>query len=307
VGTLGEEAVEAINGVYGRHAGYRAAHAKGVLCRGRFEATPEARALTTAAHMQSPGVEVTVRFSNASGRPTDPDFRGDLRGMATKFQLEDGSVTDLLAVTLPCFMVRTPEEFVEFTRAGRPSWARPFRVLAFLAGHGHARRGLWALATSRAVPSYASCRYNGIHAFRWIDEAGRGRYVRYSWLPDAAEGRGLSRRKAKRNGPDQLQRELRERLEGGPVGFRLQLQLGAEGDPVDDATAVWPAERETLVAGTLTLTELADGGDGLVFDPTRVTDGIELSPDPILRFRPQAYDVSYGRRSEKRAKVEAAT
>jgi catalase len=30
----------------------------------------------------------------------------------------------------------------------------------------------------------------------------------------------------------------------------------------------------------------------LVFDPTRVTDGIELSPDPILNIRTHAYSVS---------------
>jgi len=33
-----------------------------------------------------------------------------------------------------------------------------------------------------------------------------------------------------------------------------------------------------------------------VFDPTRVTDGIELSADLILNFRPLAYDVSIRRR-----------
>ena len=35
----------------------------------------------------------------------------------------------------------------------------------------------------------------------------------------------------------------------------------------------------------------------LVFDPTRVVDGIELSEDPILRFRRHAYAVSVERRS----------
>jgi catalase len=35
----------------------------------------------------------------------------------------------------------------------------------------------------------------------------------------------------------------------------------------------------------------------LVFDPTRVTDGIELSGDPILAFRTQAYGVSIARRT----------
>jgi catalase len=39
------------------------------------------------------------------------------------------------------------------------------------------------------------------------------------------------------------------------------------------------------------------GDDVLVFDPTRVTDGIELSDDPILRFRPHAYAESVLRRT----------
>jgi catalase len=63
----------------------------------------------------------------------------------------------------------------------------------------------------------------------------------------------------------------------------------------------WPGSREQVVAGRLELTgpeqEREQGGDVLVFDPTRVVDGIELSEDPILRFRRRAYAVSVERRS----------
>jgi catalase len=34
-----------------------------------------------------------------------------------------------------------------------------------------------------------------------------------------------------------------------------------------------------------------------VFDPTRVTAGIELSDDPILHLRPRAYSASVERRA----------
>jgi catalase len=44
-------------------------------------------------------------------------------------------------------------------------------------------------------------------------------------------------------------------------------------------------------------TERETGGDVLVFDPGRVTDGIELSGDPVLRFRPKAYSDSVARRT----------
>ena len=37
-----QEAVDAANEVFGRHPRYRALHAKGTLCRGRFTASPRA-------------------------------------------------------------------------------------------------------------------------------------------------------------------------------------------------------------------------------------------------------------------------
>ena len=62
-------------------------------------------------------------------------------------------------------------------------------------------------------------------------------------------------------------------------------------------TAAWPDERETVVAGRLVLdTCTGNGCDALIFDPTRVTDGIECSDDPILHARSEAYGVSYARR-----------
>lgn len=39
-----------------------------------------------------------------------------------------------------------------------------------------------------------------------------------------------------------------------------------------------------------------DGGP-VVFDPTRTVDGIELSDDRILRYRPTAYSESVSRRA----------
>ena len=46
------QAVDAANDAFGRHPGFRALHAGGILLRGTFTATPQAAALTRAAHMQ---------------------------------------------------------------------------------------------------------------------------------------------------------------------------------------------------------------------------------------------------------------
>jgi len=48
------------------------------------------------------------------------------------------------------------------------------------------------------------------------------------------------------------------------------------------------------------------GGAILVFDPARVTDGIELGDDPLPLFRSQAYSVSAQRRSGASRPAELA-
>ena len=139
-----------------------------------------------------------------------------------------------------------------------------------------------------------------MHAYRFLDGGGGSRYVRYTLVPEAASTK-LSIREAKRRGPDYLQAEIRERIGQAPVRFTLMLQIAGAGDPVDDPAADWPADRQRVRAGTLELTgietERETGDDVLVFDPTRVVDGIELSDDPVLRFRPAAYSESVSRRT----------
>jgi catalase len=294
-----EQAVDAINGRFGRHRA-RALHAKGTLCRGHFTATPESAGLTRAAHMQGEPVDVTVRFSNGSGEPNAPDYRPDVRGMATKFYLPDGSRTDISAQTVPRFPVRTPDAFINLIRASAPGPGRLWRLPLFLATHPDALPALRANAAALEPPSsYAARRYYAIHAFKWIDDGGGERYVRYRWLPQETEA-SISEEEAKRRGADYLQEDIRDRLAQGTIRFTLELQIAGPGDDFDDPTSVWPDERQTVAAGTLELSELETGretgGDVLVFDPNRLVDGIEASADPILKFRSPAYSVSVERR-----------
>ncbi|MEZ0263798.1 MAG: catalase, partial [Phycisphaerae bacterium] len=69
----------------------------------------------------------------------------------------------------------------------------------------------------------------------------------------------------------------------------------------DDPTVQWPASRPVIDAGTLELVapEITreTNGDILVFDPTRVIAGIELSDDPVLKIRSQVYSESVRRRA----------
>jgi len=79
------------------------------------------------------------------------------------------------------------------------------------------------------------------------------------------------------------------------------VSLAGVGDALDDPSVAWPDDRERITVGHIEITGLAfdreRDGDVLVFDPTRITDGIALSNDPILRFRHDAYAESVLRRS----------
>jgi catalase len=306
-GTLPEQIVDAIHDINGRHEGTRAVHAKGVVCEGTFTPTPAAASLTRAAHMQGDPVRATVRFSNGGGDPGAPDSAKDGRGLAVKLYLDDGSRTDLVAITLPRFFVRTPDDFLEFTRArkpdpetGQPDMAK---LGAFLEAHPEALPAIQFALTQPAPASYAQLEYHGIHAFKWLGADGEERWVRFSFRPLAGVA-GLSDDEVAERSADYLQEEIRERLAREPVEFELEVAIAEEGDDPDDPTEPWPDARERVTVGTLRVEGL-DGtrerdGDVLVFDPTRVTDGIELSADPILRVRPDAYAVSVERRSGAR-------
>jgi catalase len=142
--------------------------------------------------------------------------------------------------------------------------------------------------------------YNSIHSFR-LSNGGAPRAARYRFVP-AAGVESLPEEEIEGASPEYLQHDIRARLESGAVGFTLIARLATDGDAVDDPTVPWPdGERDELELGTLELTGLdttrETGDDVLVFDPMRVTDGIEPSDDPILHVRSPAYSVSVERRT----------
>lgn len=295
-----ETAIQSIRGAFGSHPGYRALHAKGVVCEGTFTATPGAAALTRAAHMQGRLTKTVVRFSNGSGDPRAPDHAIDLRGMATSFRLAGDSWTDIVAQTAPRFPTRTAEQFLELLEALAPGPAKLWRLPLFLRRHPEVAKALpGLLQASRPPRSYATCTYHAIHAFAWTAGDGRRRHVRYRWVPLAGVAR-LSLRELWGCSADYLQEELILRLARGPVRFMLELQVAADGDDVDHPVTAWPSTRPTVDAGSLEITAIvgADAAlDDIAFDPTRLTDGIAATRDPILAFRPCVYELSAKQRS----------
>lgn len=292
----GAEAVDVINARFGRHPRRRALHAKGIWCRGTFKGTPEAAALSRAAHLQGDETPVLARVSNGGGNPKVPDYAPDVRGLAVKFELPGGEATDLVSQSVPHFISRTPEEFLDLLRA-QTGRAAAIKFPLYLARPRSLRSLPENLKALMPVEGFDRCRYYGIHAFGWVAADGTTSHVRCDWQPVKGEQR-IGLREARSRGRDYLFESLPGSL---PARWTLDAQIADPGDPLDDPSERWPSSRRRIDAGTLELTEVIDdpeaGGDVIVFDAVRVTDGIELTDDPVLNFRPKAYSVSADRRA----------
>jgi catalase len=299
-GTVVAQLVETLGALAGSHPGFRAAHAKGIVCSGTFGASPDARRVTRAPHLQGQKIPTVIRFSNPSGNPDVHDGLPGQRALSVKFKLPDGKVADVLANSIEGFPVRTPEEFLAFLRAqlpdpvtGKPA---PDAVPRFLAGRPAARAFIERLMKKPVPASYAQASYHAEHAFLFTAADGTSRFGRYRWIPEAGEAY-LSPDDAGKRSPNFLRDELESRLRNGPAVFRLLLQLAAQNDPTDDVTALWPEDRPLTELGRLEVTAISPTSAAderrLVFDPTNRTDGIDLSADPILLVRSAAYSISY--------------
>lgn len=295
--------VDTMNQLWGRHPGLRANHAKGLVVEGTFTPSDAGGKLSSAVLFQGGPIPVTVRFSDATGLPTLPDGNPNANphGMAVRFHLTDGGEMDVVANSLPFFPVATGEEFRDLLQAASmsgPDAAKPTPIERFLAAHPAAPAAIGGLATPT---SFAREAYNGVNAFVFVDAAGKRQPFRFQLAP-VAGAEHLSAEDAAKQAPDFLLTELPARLAKAPVQFRLLAQLAEAGDPLDDATKPWPADRPMADLGTITLTApVADSAAAekeLLFMPTNLTDGIEASDDPLIETRVEAYAISFDRRSQ---------
>jgi catalase len=296
------QAVDALNKVYGTHPGFRANHAKGVVVAGSFKASPEAAKLSKAILFSGKNIPVTVRFSDAGGVPNIPDGSPDANphGMAIKYHQPNGSETDMVIVSLKFFPVATGEDFRDLLLAiadSPPGAPKPTRFEQFVAAHPAVPQ---AFDTAHTPDSFAHEVFYGIDAFVLVDKAGKKQPVRYIMQPEKVVH--LSAEDAAKQAPDFLVNELPTRIAKHPVVFHLKAQLAAPNDQTKDPTQPWPDDRKVVDLGTLTLNKPVDDGlaaqKKLLFLPGNVTDGIELSDDPLLGVRNGAYAVSYSRRSQ---------
>ena len=294
--SLPQRLVDAFDATFkGPHPGFRANHAKGFVCTGSFVPTPAARKISAANHFQTSS-KTFVRFSDFGGYPTVPDNSDGASpyGIAVKFSLP-GTETDIVGHSSDRFPTATAEEFVGFLAAlgGGSVTMQPYLEM-----HPKALEFVKSLRSSPA--SYATISYHFINAFRFVDDSGKTRNVRYEMRAREPQA-FLSPAEAKSKDAGYLRQEMSARLKRGPVLFDYVAHVAGPGDITSDPTAYWPADREQIILGTLSVDSIAPNSDSLqrtmLFDPARLTRGIELSDDPMVATRSQSYAISRARRS----------
>jgi catalase len=293
------DALDVLSG--GVHAGFRPAHAKGLMCSGMFTPSPEAAKLTRAMHASRPSTPVTVRYSNGTGLPTIPDndpARSGPRGIAIRFHLADHVHTDVIAHSTNGFPVRTGEEFVEFLRAAATAAAgKPEALGAFLASHPNAKR---FLEEPKPIPtSFAREAFFAVTAFKFSNTDGASRHGRFRIRPEAGT-EYLSKVAAAAKSETFLFDEFGQRLAREPVRLGVFVQIAGPGDDVANASVTWPDSRKEIPFGAITLTARADDQEPerrkIIFDPDPRVDGIESSGDPLTQVRSDVYLMSGRRR-----------
>lgn len=308
-----DKLIGALEQTGGKHPGYRRNHAKGVCVMGNFVSSGNASVISRAAlFAQGITTPVTGRLAIAGGNPQAPDYAVPVRSMALLFQLAQGEQWRTGMNAIPFFPVATVQGFYDQQVASRPDPATgkpdPEKIKELLRKHPEIVPFLsWA---KQAVPSssWGSDQFNSLNAFFFVDKADNKHLVRWSMVPHLPRQPITA---AERMDKNFLQNDLQQRLASAPLKWDLIITLANAGDPAEDASKAWPANRQKINAGTLIVdrTEPQQQGacNDINYDPLILPNGITASADPLLNGRSAAYAKSYNLRTREQSEQSGHT
>ena len=291
----------------------RVVHARGAAAHGFFQVyEPQAR-LTKAGFLNDPArkTPVFVRFSTVAGSRGSSDLARDVRGFAVKFYTDEG-IFDLVGNNIPVFFIQDAIKFPDFIHAVKPEPNNEIPQAAsahdtfydFISLSPETFHMLMWVMSDRAIPrSFRMIEGFGIHTFRFINEAGKSRFVKFHWKPLLGMHSVLwdEAQKISGNDPDFHRRDLWETIaSGGVAEWEFGVQIVEEKDEhkfdfdLLDATKLIPEEMVPVQRiGKLTLNRNPDNffaeTEQVAFHPGHLVPGIDFTDDPLLQGRLFSY------------------
>jgi catalase len=301
---------EQVNGV---HPGFRRNHAKGMGVSGFFESNGNGVRLSKAVVFRTGRVPVLGRFSLGGGQPYAADRADTVRGLGLQFSLPDGELWRTAMINLPVFPVRNPEAFYEQLIASTPdpntAQPDPAKMRAFLARHPETVEALKVIKGQSIASGFDNSTFRSLNAFRFTNGAGETIPVR--WVLTPVQPFETASDAPPPQDKNYLFDALIAQIHHQPLQWRLIVIVGQPGDPTNDATIAWPAQREEVDVGTLTLDRLesdeTSAATDLNFDPLVLPSGIAPSDDPLLSARSAVYSQSFTRRAGEPKQPSAIT
>ncbi len=291
----------------------RIVHARGSGVHGFFQPYESMAEFTKAGFLQDPSVKtpVFVRFSTVVGNKGSADTVRDVRGFATKFYTQEGNY-DLVGNNMPPFFIQDGIKFPDLVHSIKPdpdshmpqASAAHDTFWDFASLMPESMHMIMWVLSDRAIPrSFRMMEGFGVHTFRFINEKGKARFVKFHWRPTIGSASLVWDEAQKLAGkdPDFLRRDLWEAVEmGNYPEFELGVQIVEEEDEMSfafdllDATKLIPEELVPIkFIGKMTLNRNPDNffaeTEQVAFHPGNLVPGIDVTNDPLLQGRLFSY------------------
>ncbi|SFL56947.1 catalase [Gracilibacillus orientalis] len=292
----------------------RIVHARGTGAHGYFQSygtingepiSKYTRAkVFTNTEVQTP---VFIRFSTVVHGKHSPETLRDPRGFAIKFYTEDGN-WDLVGNNLKIFFIRDPLKFPDMIHAFRPDPVTNYqnleRMFDFVSQSPEALHMITFAFSPWGIPaSYRHMQGSGVHAYKWVNEEGKGVLVKYHWEP--VQGiKNLTQEEATKIQGENFNhatQDLYESIEKGDYPeWELYVQIMEDGehpeldyDPLD-ATKLWYKEDYPWhKVGKMVLNRNPDNFhaevEQVAFGTGVLVDGLDFSDDKLLQGRTYSY------------------
>jgi catalase len=291
----------------------RVVHARGTGAHGYFQVYESMSEYTRADFLQDPSVKtpVFVRFSTVAGSRGSTDLARDVRGFAVKLYTQEGNF-DIVGNNIPVFFIQDAIKFPDLVHAVKPEPHNEIPQAAsahdtfwdFISLMPESMHMIMWVMSDRAIPrSLRMMEGFGVHTFRFINDRGKARFVKFHWKPLLGVHSVLWDEAQKISGkdPDFHRRDLWEAIENGDFPeWEFGVQIVEEKDEhkfafdLLDPTKIIPEEIVPVQRiGRLTLNRNTDNffaeTEQVAFHVANIVPGIDFTNDPLMQGRLFSY------------------